>query len=521
MAVRPVLGAAGAGPRFQTTPRARGRIDLAQCRRREAGRIESILYRHPMPTMPDDPTRHRLASALANQRQAYLADPVPSLEQRRQDLRTLRRFVTEQRQALCDAISADYGHRSQHETLLAEIVPVIGGIDHALAHLRRWMRPQRRPIDRLSFGLASNHVIPQPLGVVGVIVPWNFPLNLSLLPLTSIFAAGNRALVKMSENSRHLAQLLIAKMPACFPPEKLQFFDETGGVGMAFSQLPLDHLLFTGSGSTGRAVMAAAAANLCPVTLELGGKAPAIVCDDFPLATAAERILHVKCLNAGQICTSVDHAWLPRSRIGEFVELARRIVPARYASLASKDYTSIIDARAFERLLHTLDEARACGATLIPLLSGPPFERETRKIAPHIVLDAPPDGRLMRHEIFGPILPLIGYDDLAKVVAGINAGPRPLALYPFSHDAGKVRMLLERVMSGGVTINDALWHVGQHDLPFGGVGASGMGHYHGREGFETFSKMRPVFHQARWSSLKLLAPPYGRLADRVLTWLTR
>jgi coniferyl-aldehyde dehydrogenase len=474
-----------------------------------------------MPTMPDSPIHHRLETALAAQRNAYLADPVPSLAQRRQDLRTLRRFVTEQRQALCDAISADYGHRSQHETLLAEIVPVIGGIDHALAHLRRWTRPQRRPIDHLTFGLASNRVMPQPLGVVGVIVPWNFPLNLSLLPLTYIFAAGNRALVKMSENSRHLAQLLIEKMPAYFPAEKLQFFDETGGVGIEFSQLPLDHLLFTGSGSTGRAVMAAAAANLCPVTLELGGKAPAVVCDDFPLATAAERILHVKCLNAGQICTSVDHVWLPRSRIGEFVELARRIVPARYASLASKDYTAIIDTRAFERLLQLLADARERGATVIPLLPGPPFDRETRKIAPHIVLDAPSDGLLMRHEIFGPILPLIGYDDLAQVVASINAGPRPLALYPFSRDAGTLQMLLERVMSGGVTINDALWHVGQHDLPFGGVGASGMGHYHGREGFETFSKLRPVFHQARWSSLKFLAPPYGRFADRVLAWLAR
>jgi len=364
-------------------------------------------------------------------------------------------------------------------------------------------------------------VIPQPLGVVGVIVPWNFPLNLSLLPLTYIFAAGNRAMVKMSENSRHLAALLIEKMPACFPPEKLQFFDETGGVGIAFSQLPLDHLLFTGSGATGRAVMTAAAQNLCPVTLELGGKAPAIVCDDFPLANAAERILFVKCLNAGQICTTVDHAWLPRARIDEFVRHAQRIVPARYPSLASPDYSSIIDQRSFDRLLQALDEAREHGARVIPLLPGPPFDRTTRKIAPHIVLDAPPDSLLMQREIFGPILPLVPYDDIEQVIAQINAGPRPLALYPFSHDARQIDRLIERVMSGGVTVNDALWHVGQHDLPFGGVGASGMGHYHGREGFETFSKLRPVFRQARWSSLKPLMPPYGRLADRVLAWLTR
>ena len=463
----------------------------------------------------------RLAQTLKAQRTAYLAHPVPSMAERIADLRALQRFVREHKQALCDAISADYGHRSQHETLLAEIFPVLDGIDHAVKHLRAWMQPQRRAVDWRNFMGATNRVIPQPLGVVGVIVPWNFPLNLSLVPLTAIFAAGNRAMVKLSENSRHLARLLIDKLPAYFPPEKLQVFDETGGVGIAFSRLPFDHLLFTGSGATGRAVMAAAAANLCPVTLELGGKAPAIVCDDFPLATAAERILFVKYLNAGQICTSVDHAWLPRASIDAFVQLAREIVPARYPRLDSPDYTSIIDTRSFERLLATLDDARARGARVIPLLPGPPFDAATRKIAPHIVLDAPADSLVMQREIFGPILPLLPYDRLDEVVAHINAGPRPLALYPFSHDSATVQMLLERVMSGGVSVNDALFHVGQHDLPFGGVGESGMGHYHGREGFETFSKMRPVFYQARFSTLKFLMPPYGKFAERVLAFLTR
>jgi coniferyl-aldehyde dehydrogenase len=383
------------------------------------------------------------------------------------------------------------------------------------------MKPQRRHVDLKSFGLASNRVIPQPLGVVGAIVPWNFPVNLSFVPLSYIFAAGNRAMVKMSENSRHLAALLIDKVPAYFPPDKLQFFDETGGVGVEFSKLPFDHLLFTGSGTTGRAVMAAAAANLCPVTLELGGKAPAIVCDDFPLQTAAERILFVKCLNAGQICTSVDHAWLPQGRIDEFVRLAQAIVPARYPSLASTDYTSIIDQRSFDRLRGALDEAREGGATLIQLLPGPPFDAATRKISPHIVLNAPADCALMRREIFGPILPLRGYTRLDEVVTAINAGDRPLAIYPFSHDKAVVQHLLDHVMSGGVSVNDALFHVAQHDLPFGGVGASGMGHYHGREGFETFSKLRPVFHQARFSSMKLMAPPYGRLADFMLKFLIK
>jgi coniferyl-aldehyde dehydrogenase len=463
----------------------------------------------------------RLTDALARQRAAYFAHPVPSRAERVADLRTLQRFIREHKQALCDAISADYGHRSRHETLLAEIFPALDGIDHAVKNLRDWMKPQRRAVDLRNFFGASNRVIPQPVGVVGVIVPWNFPLNLSLVPLTYIFAAGNRAMVKMSENSRHLARLLIDKMPAYFPPEKLQIFDETGGIGIEFSRLPFDHLLFTGSGETGRAVMAAAAQNLCPVTLELGGKAPAIVCADFPLRVAAERILFVKYLNAGQICTTVDHAWLPPQQIDAFVRHAQQIVPARYPSLDSPDYTSIIDLRSFDRLLHALDDARERGAQVLPLLPGPAFDRASRKIAPHIVLNAPDDSLLMQREIFGPILPLRSYTSLDEVIDRINAGPRPLALYPFSNDARLVQRLLDRVISGGVTVNDALFHVGQHDLPFGGIGDSGMGHYHGHEGFVTFSKMRPVFYQARLSTLRFLMPPYGKFAERVLAFLTR
>ena len=477
---------------------------------------ESTVMNIDNPSLPQ-----ALQGALALQRTAYFAHPVPTLEERKADLRTLQRFIRENKEALCDAISADYGHRSRHETLLAEIFPAIDGVDHAIKHLRGWMKPQRRAVDWRNFFGASNRVIPQPLGVVGVIVPWNFPVNLSLVPLTYIFAAGNRAMVKMSENSRHLARLLIEKMPAYFPREKLQFFDETGGVGIEFSKLPFDHLLFTGSGATGRAVMTAAAQNLCPVTLELGGKAPAVVCDDFPLRLAAERILFVKYLNAGQICTTVDHAWLPEQSIDAFVGHAREIVAARYPRLDSPDFTSIIDQRSFDRLIHALDDARERGAQVIPLLPGPAFDATTRKIAPHIVLNAPDDSVLLQREIFGPILPLRAYTDLATVIDSINAGPRPLALYPFSYDNARVQMLLDRVMSGGVSINDALFHVGQHDLPFGGIGDSGMGHYHGVEGFTTFSKLRPVFHQARFSSLKFLMPPYGKFADRMLNFLTK
>lgn len=473
----------------------------------------------PLPTAPA--IAATLSGALQRQRQAYLDHPVPTLAERRADLRTLARFVHENQQAIVDAISADYGHRSSHETLLTEVSPVLGAIRHALKHLRRWMRPQRRGVDRLAFGLAKNRVIPQPLGVVGVIVPWNFPLNLSFVPLSCIFAAGNRAMVKMSENSGQLARLLVERMPSYFPPEKLQFFEETGGVGVAFSKLPFDHLIFTGSAATGRAVMAAAAQNLCPVTLELGGKAPAVVCDDFDLHTAAERILFVKYLNAGQICTTVDYAFVPEASVDAFVRIAREVVPRRYANLDSPDYSSIIDRRAYERLLHMLDDARSRGARVIPLLPGPAFDEARHRIAPHLVVEASGDSVVMQREIFGPILPLVAYRSLDEVIERINAGPRPLALYPFSHDGSRIDRLIERVMSGGVTVNDALMHVGQDDLPFGGVGESGMGHYHGIEGFHTFSKLRPVFHQARWSSASLLAPPYGALTERILKFLTR
>ena len=462
-----------------------------------------------------------LQGTLDAQRRAYARHPVPRYQERVADLRTLRRFLLENRDALIEAVNADYGNRSRHETLFGELVPVLDGIKHTIKHLRRWMRPQRRAVDLLLFPGARNRVLPQPLGVVGVIVPWNFPINLMFLPLASIFAAGNRAMVKLSENSRHLAALLIERLPRYFPADKLAVFDETGGVGMEFSRLSVDHLLFTGSTQTGRSVMSAAAANLVPVTLELGGKSPALLCDDFPLRTAAERILFVKLMNAGQICTSVDYLLLPRARTAEFVALAQQIAPQRYRDISSPDYTSIIDARAFARITHALEDARARGATLVPLLPGKPWDESSRKIAPHLVLDPPADSELLQREIFGPVLPIVGYESLAEAVAFINARPRPLAFYPFSRNRGTIAYLLEQVMSGGVCVNDALWHVGQHDLPFGGVGASGMGHYHGREGFLTFSKLRPVFYQARVSGMRFLWPPFGALADKILDFLTR
>lgn len=461
-------------------------------------------------------------SCLERQRAAYLAAPVPSYAERIADLRQLERLLKDQRQPILDAISADYGNRSEFETLFGEYFVALETIRDARRHLKKWMRPQRRAIDFLIYPGAKNRVIPQPLGVVGVIVPWNFPVNLSFCPLAAIFAAGNRAMIKMSENSRHLAALLMSVSPKYFPEEKLRFFDDGGGRGPAFSALPFDHLLFTGSGATGRAVMANAARNLTPVTLELGGKAPAIVAADFPIKTAAERILWAKMFNAGQICTNVDYLFLPEGSVDEFAGHCRRLFAERFPDINGPDYTSIIDERSYQRLHETLEDARARGARIVNLAEGQAPQRGLRKFAPHLVLDPTEDMLLMQREIFGPILPVRTYREHGEVAAYINRHDRPLAIYPFTNDRRLQDFYISQVMSGGVSVNEALLHVAQHDLPFGGVGPSGMGHYHGYEGFNTFSKLRPVFYQGPVSPIQLLfQPPYAKRARRLLDWLIR
>jgi coniferyl-aldehyde dehydrogenase len=456
------------------------------------------------------------------QREAFAACPQPSHAQRKQDLQMLARMLQENRDALVRAIALDYGHRSEFETLFAEYFGVLDQVTHAIRHLRRWMKPQRRAIDVTMFPGASNWLVPQPLGVVGVIVPWNFPLNLSFCPLISIFAAGNRAMVKMSENSQHLAAQLIEISPRYFPADKLQFFQDGPGLGPAFSSLPFDHLLFTGSSATGRAVMANAARNLTPVTLELGGKSPAIVGPDYPLRKATERILWAKLLNAGQICIAVDHVFVPEDRTQEFVGHCQAIFAKRYPTVDGDDYTAIIDERAYARLEQLLEDARQKGATLINLAEGQAVDRARRKFPPHVVLNVRPDMRIAQQEIFGPILPVWGYTDAAVVVRAIQAQDRPLALYVFSHDKALQTFYIDRVMSGGVAINDCILHQAQHSLPFGGVGASGMGHYHGLEGFQTFSKLRPIFKQGPFSTVQMLfMPPYKHNAMAWLQWLIK
>ncbi len=460
-----------------------------------------------------------LSECLERQRAAYRADPYPDVKRRKAHLEALHRLLEENEAAILEAIGADFGVRAAAETRLLELFPVRQGIRDAISHVARWMRPQKRSVDWFVFPGARNRVIPQPLGVVGVLVPWNFPVQLSFGPLIDILAAGNHAMVKMSDRSGHLARLLIEVSPRYLPPEKVAFFEDLGR-GPAFSKLPFDHMLFTGSSAVGRAIMTSAAANLCPVTLELGGKAPAVVAPDFPLEKAAKRILWAKCMNAGQVCVNVDYLFLPERSIDAFVAHAKRLIAERYPDLNGPDYTTIIDQPAFDRLLATLEDARERGATIVDLAPDQRLDAGRRKLAPHIVLDVTDDMTIMKEEIFGPLLPIKPYREAEEVIEYVNRHDRPLAFYPFTKDKHLAQRYIKEVLSGSVGVNEAIVQVGQHDLPFGGVGASGMGHYHGFEGFLTFSKLRPVFREGWFSSIQLtLQPPYGKRASRTLKWM--
>lgn len=459
-----------------------------------------------------------LQRCLEAQRQSFLQSETETREERKDHLLNLKRMISENREAIIDAISQDYGNRSRHETLFAEIITANDGIIDSIKHLKSWMKVQRRKVDQSMYPGGKARVIPQPLGVIGLIIPWNFPINLTFSQLAAVFAAGNRAMVKMSENSIALSRLLISLTPKYFDEDKLKFFEETGGVGIEFSKLPFDHLIFTGSGQTGRAVMAAAAANLTPVTLELGGKAPAVIAPDYPMAKAVERILFVKQFNAGQICTNVDYVFVHESQVDDFVDRAKAWAKQHCPDISSDDYTSIIDDRSFERVSETLEDARKKGATIVNLPDQEP-QASGRKFPLCLVLNTTEEMTIRRREIFGPLLPVVPYREPEEVIDYVNGRDRPLALYPFTNDKELAARYIDRIMSGGVTVNDALFHVAQHNLPFGGVGPSGMGHYHGYEGFITFSKLRPVYYQPAFSAAKFLAPPYGKFADRMLNFL--
>jgi aldehyde dehydrogenase (NAD+)/coniferyl-aldehyde dehydrogenase len=419
-----------------------------------------------------------------------------------------------------DAIAADFGMRASQETLLLEQFTSLEGIAHARRHLRRWMKTERRHVAWWSLP-GRARLMRQPLGVIGIIVPWNYPLYLAVSPLTCALAAGNRAMLKMSEHTPRFGALFESLIARSFSADEVIAVNGDTGVAKAFAALPFDHLLFTGSTQVGREVMKAASANLTPVTLELGGKSPAIVADGFDLAETARRLMYGKLMNAGQTCVAPDYALVPAAMVARFIDACRAATTAFYPTLATNpQYTSIINERQFRRLAACIEDARAQGA-VVHALHGESTDAERRRLSPVALTGVNDQMRVMQEEIFGPVLPVVGYDSIDQAIAYVNARPRPLALYYFGAADARLDAVLSRTISGGVTVNNTAFHVVQEDLPFGGVGPSGMGHYHGRAGFDTFSKLMPVFLDGRLSGSGFLMPPYGRKFRAILRLLCR
>ncbi len=464
----------------------------------------------------EDTPREDMLALLERQRQAWLSEGDVSAATRRDRLERAVDVLKTHQQRLVDAMSADFGHRSEHQSLFTDVAGSIGPLRHAQKHLERWMRPEKRKVGPFPLNLlgARARVEYQPLGVVGVISPWNFPVNLTFTPLAGILAAGNRALIKPSEYTPATSEAMAEVIAGAF--DKTEIAVVTGGArtGGDFSSLPFDHLLFTGATSVARHVMRAASEHLVPVTLELGGKSPVVVGRSADLDKTTGSIMTGKMLNAGQICLAPDYVFVPRERMDAFVSSTERSVARMYPTLLDNpDYTSIINQRHFERLSGYVEEARSGGARVVEVNpAGEDFRQQPHhKMPPTLILD-PDDGlAVMQDEIFGPILPVKGYDRLDEVIDYVNGRPRPLGLYYFGSDGAEERQVLTRTTSGGVTVNDVIMHVAQEDLPFGGVGASGMGAYHGFDGFRTFSHARAVFSQSRFNVAELagLRPPYG------------
>jgi coniferyl-aldehyde dehydrogenase len=461
-----------------------------------------------------------LDAQLLRMRDAHAGDPMPAWPARAARLRALQALITEHRGDIADAIDQDFGGRPAQETDLLEVFPSLSAIRHALRHGRRWMRP-RRSLPGWLFLPARNEIRPQPLGVVGIIVPWNYPLYLAAGPLVDALVAGNRVMVKMSEYTPRFSTLFAQLAARYFRPDEVQVVTGDADVAQAFSALPFDHLLFTGSTAVGRHVMRAASANLTPVTLELGGKSPAIVGPGARFGHAVERILVGKLFNAGQTCIAPDYVLLPRASVDAFVAAAREAAARLYPRPVRNDqYASIISERQYRRLAALRDDAAAEGA-VVSILGDDADDAGRRRMAP-VLLTRVSDGMaVMQEEIFGPLLPLVPYDDIDQAIAYVAARPHPLALYLFEEDRSVVDRVLSRTTAGGVSINDTLYHIAQHELPFGGVGPSGTGGYHGEAGFRTFSHFKPVFRQARLNGAGLLNPPYGERFRRMVELMLR
>jgi coniferyl-aldehyde dehydrogenase len=460
-----------------------------------------------------------LGPAFQRLRSAHLAH-IPGYGERLAALEKLERAVRANREQLVAACNADFGQRAPLETLAAEVMVSLDEIRHARKHLRQWMRPERRPIN-LTFRPARGEVRYAPLGVVGIVAPWNYPFQLAIVPLASAIAAGNRVMIKPSEHTPHVSLLLARMLGSIFDPDQVLVVQGDAALGAAFTQLPFDHLLFTGSTAVGRKVMAAAAANLTPVTLELGGKCPAVIAPGYPVAHAADRIAFGKCFNGGQTCVAPDYVLVPRAQRDAFVEAYLASVRRRYPALAGNpDYTAIINGRQAARLREWLEDARARGVEVRQHAPAGDAPAGVELLPPTVLLDPPEDAMVMREEIFGPLLPVKSYDNLNEAVAYVLSKDKPLALYAFDRDAARVEKMLERVSAGMACVNDVLVQFGQTSFPIGGVGASGMGAYHGHTGFLAFSKAMPVMYQSRLNGMKLFDAPYGKFARRMVRWLT-
>lgn len=457
-----------------------------------------------------------LQTMLDAQRAAFNAEPSPSAATRRERLARLAELTQQHRDEIIAAIDQDFGHRATAETRLAEIATLLQAIRHARRHLKRWMRPQRASVPfRLWPGRARLHI--QPLGVIGIVSPFNYPWNLAMLPTVDALAAGNRVMIKPSDDTPATSVLMADLVARYFSHEELWVANGDVETARAFSRLPFDHLLFTGSARVGREVARAAAENLTPITLELGGKSPAIVAADADLDHAARRIAFGKWFNAGQTCIAPDHVLIDEPRLGAFVEAISGAVGRFYpGGVASDDMTAIISERHRARLETMLDEARDHGCRVIPLGERVELPGGGVKLPPTLIIDPHQGLALMQEEIFGPWLLIIGVPDLDHALARVNASSRPLALYAFTNDPESRRRILEETHSGGVTFNDTLWHNAVPTLPFGGVGESGMGAYHGKTGFLRFSHQRGVFLQARRNAVGLLEPPYRKWLLRLL-----
>ncbi|WP_416879486.1 coniferyl aldehyde dehydrogenase [Litorimonas sp.] len=463
-----------------------------------------------------------LKAILSAQRTDFDRHPYPSWSSRKGKIEKLRHAIFAQEDAFIKAISDDFGHRAAEETMIAEFLVLKGGFSHALKHTPKWMKT-RKASTALPYWPAKNRIVPQPLGVVGIISPWNYPLQLAIMPLIGALGAGNRAMLKPSEYTPKFSALLKDVIANNFSDEEI--YVATGGVDVAsaFSELPFDHLVFTGSTNVGRKVAQAAAKNLTPVTLELGGKSPVIVDKSAKLDLVIPRLVNAKLLNAGQTCVAPDYVLMPQNDINAFSAAILKQAEKMYPTFAgNEDFTSIIADSHYARLQDLLEDAENKGAKIA--VAGNDDKQQLakeRRVPLTVVTDTTPEMKIMQEEIFGPLLPIVASETLEDSLAYVQSKERPLALYWFGEESEKKDKVLKTSHSGGVCINEAAWHVVQDDLPFGGVGPSGMGAYHGEHGFESFSHMKGVFHQSRFSQGKTLHPPYTNKTHKMMALMKK